>query len=98
MKANKKVGDIKNVIVWGNHSSTAFPDLQETRIGGEKAVTLLSQDWMQKELITDIQARGGKVLMAKGVSSCLAAAQAIRDHVRDWRCGSKDIVSMGVII
>ena len=36
--------------------------------------------------------------MAKGVSSCLAAAQAIRDHIRDWRCGSKDILSMGVMV
>jgi hypothetical protein len=36
--------------------------------------------------------------MQKGVSSCLSAAQAIRDHIKDWRCGSKDLLSMGVIV
>ena len=98
IKANRKVKDVRNVIVWGNHSPTVFPDLCITEIGEEKVKDILPADWMEKELISEIQLRGGKILMQKGISSCLAAAQAIIDHIKDWRCGSQDILSMGVIV
>lgn len=89
--------DIDNVIIWGNHSSTQYPDVSHTTIGGKKAKDLVTQEWLEKDFIPVVQQRGAAIIKARGLSSAASAASAAVDHMRDWALGSNGkIVSMGV--
>ncbi len=89
--------DIDNVIIWGNHSSTQYPDVSHTTIGGKKARDLVTQEWLEKDFIPVVQQRGAAIIKARGLSSAASAASAAVDHMRDWALGSNGkIVSMGV--
>ena len=96
-KYNKTVGQIKKMIIWGNHSATQFPDPMHCEIDGE--TIRLDPDWMSQEFIPAVQQRGAKVIEARGASSAGSAANAITNHIHDWVLGSaeNDWVSMGVI-
>lgn len=75
--------EVKNVIIWGNHSATQFPDVSEATIKGRPIIEMIEdQVWLQNEFIKNVQERGSAVLKASGVSSALSAAQAICDHIR----------------
>ncbi|MCV6591215.1 MAG: malate dehydrogenase [Marinobacterium sp.] len=91
--------DICRVVVWGNHSTTQYPDLHHARILGEPAMAQLDTQWYREQFIPAIQNRGGEIIRARGVSSAASAAQAIIDHMRDWVRGtaSDEIVSMGIV-
>ena len=89
--------DIEKVIIWGNHSSTQYPDLHNTTVGGKKALSLVDQAWYEKDFIPTVQQRGAAIIKARGLSSAASAASAAVDHMRDWALGSNGKwVSMGV--
>ncbi|MFC6592219.1 malate dehydrogenase [Deinococcus lacus] len=97
-KTGKPVTDIKNVIIWGNHSSTQYPDLSQATVGGEKALGLIDQDWYESSYIPTVAKRGAAIIEARGLSSAASAASAAIDHMRDWALGTPEgeWVSMGV--
>jgi malate dehydrogenase len=89
--------DIDQVIIWGNHSSTQYPDVSHCTIGGKKAKDLVTQEWLEKDFIPVVQQRGAAIIKARGLSSAASAASAAIDHMHDWALGSKGKwVSMGV--
>lgn len=102
-KLDVHVSEVKNVIIWGNHSSTQYPDVNHATVkanGGEKLVReLLADDhWLNTEFISTVQQRGAAVIKARKLSSALSAASAACDHIRDWVLGTPKgiMVSMGV--
>jgi malate dehydrogenase len=89
--------DIEKMIIWGNHSSTQYPDLSHCTVGGKPARSLVDQAWIEKDFIPTVQQRGAAVIKARGLSSAASAASAAIDHVRDWALGSNGKwVSMAV--
>ena len=89
---------IKQVTIWGNHSSTQYPDLHHTLVDGKPAMSLIDATWYRDTFIPTVQQRGAAIIKARGASSAASAASAAIDHVRDWVNGSRqdDWVSMGV--
>ena len=89
--------DIEKMIIWGNHSSTQYPDITSTTVGGKPAKSLVSQEWIEKDFIPVVQQRGAAIIKARGLSSAASAASAAVDHMHDWALGSNGKwVSMGV--
>jgi len=91
--------DIKNVFVWGNHSTTMYPDLAHADIHGSPALSQVARQWYEEEFIPKVQKRGAAIIEAQNRSSAASAAQAITDHVRDWYLGTPpgEFVSMGIV-
>jgi malate dehydrogenase len=81
-KAGVLVKDVKNLAIWGNHSSTQFPDFASSTIGGKKTPEVISdQEWLRGAFITTVQKRGAAVIEARGLSSAASAANAAIDTV-----------------
>lgn len=97
-KTGVTVDDVSNVIVWGNHSATQFPDLFNTKVNGSAAIDQVDQAWYENDFIPTVQQRGAAIIKARGASSAASAANAAIDHVRNWALGTEgdDWVSMGV--
>lgn len=95
-KTGSKVSDIKNMVVWGNHSSTQYPDITHTTVNGTSATSLVDQDWIVKDFIPTVQQRGAAIIKARGKSSAASAAYAALAHIRDWVGGSSEWLSMAV--
>lgn len=96
-KTGAHVNDVKRLVIWGNHSSTQYPDIHQTTVKGKPAVKLVDANWVQNDFIPTVQQRGAAVIKARGASSAASAAAAAIDHMRDWVLGSKNQwVSMGV--
>jgi malate dehydrogenase len=89
---------ISNMIVWGNHSTTQYPDIRFTKSGGEGVAGKVDQDWYQEYFIPTVQKRGAAIIKARGASSAASAASAAIDHIRSWAHGTPDgdWVSMAV--
>jgi malate dehydrogenase len=102
-KAGVQVADVTDVGVWGNHSSTQFPDFENARINGKSAAEVIGdEEWLRGEFITTVQQRGAAIIAARGASSAASAASAVVDSVqsahRDSRSGeygSLAVVSHG---
>lgn len=97
------VGDVKNVIIWGNHSSTQYPDVNHATVntgkGWKPVREVVSDDqWLKTEFIATVQQRGAAIIKARKLSSALSAASAACDHIHDWVLGTRKgtWVSMGV--
>jgi malate dehydrogenase len=90
--------DVKNMIIWGNHSSTQYPDIHHATVKGKAALSLVDQNWYEKEFIPTVQQRGAAIIKARGASSAASAAAAAVDHMRLWALGTADgdWASMGV--
>ena len=90
--------DITNMIIWGNHSTTQYPDIRFTRSGGEEIASQVEQDWYEDHFIPTVQKRGAAIIKARGASSAASAASAAIDHIRNWALGTPDgdWVSMAV--
>ncbi|HCX10173.1 MAG TPA: malate dehydrogenase, partial [Hyphomonas sp.] len=90
--------DIKKMTIWGNHSSTQYPDLHHATVKGEAALSKVDQDWYENTFIPDVQQRGAAIIKARGASSAASAASAAIDHMRSWALGTEagDWVSMGI--
>ena len=96
-QARCAVGDVRHMTVWGNHSSTQFPDLSNCTIRGQAALDLVDQPWFENNFIPAVQQRGAQVIEARGASSAASAASAAIDHIRTWTLGTPadDWTSMG---
>src|ERR671925_1540990 len=95
-KLDVRVGDIQDLVVWGNHSPTMFPDLFNAKVKGERAVDQVDMDWYENEYIPRVGKRGAEIIEARGASSAASAANAAIDHVRDWVQGASGLRSMAV--
>lgn len=95
--------DIKNMIIWGNHSATQYPDVRHAKVtvgGAEKDVPSAVNDeaWLHGDFISMIQKRGAVIIQKRKLSSAMSAAKASCDHIHDWFAGTKpgQWVSMAV--
>jgi malate dehydrogenase len=98
-KLGVPVTEITNMTIWGNHSTTQYPDLVHARVGGRSAWDAVDdQAWIADEFIPRVAKRGAEVIEARGASSAASAANAAIDHVHDWVLGTSegDWVSMSV--
>ena len=98
-KVGQPVTAITRMTIWGNHSTTQYPDLFHCEVGGENAADLVGdQAWIENEFIPTVAKRGAAIIQARGASSAASAANAAIDHVHDWALGSPDgdWVSMSV--
>ena len=97
-KTGAHTTDIRRVTVWGNHSSTQYPDLHHAAVDGKPALSLVDAAWYEKEFIPVVQQRGAAIIKARGASSAASAAGAAIDHMRSWVLGTADgdWVSMSV--
>jgi len=98
IKTGSPIHEIKKVTIWGNHSSTQFPDISQATVKGSGAMGLVDEAWMQNEFIPTVQKRGAAVIAARKLSSAMSAAKAASDHMKSWFSGTPadDWVSMGV--
>jgi malate dehydrogenase len=97
-KTGTHVNDIRRMTIWGNHSSTQYPDLSHCLVGGRAAKGLVDQPWIEEHFIPTVQQRGAAVIKARGSSSAASAASAAMDHMRLWFLGTTegDWTSMAV--
>lgn len=96
-KLGKTVNDVKGMLVWGNHSSTQFPDLHQVTVDGKPALEQVDQEWYENDYIPTVQKRGAAIIAARGASSAASAANAAINHMTSWALGTGDeYVSMGV--
>jgi malate dehydrogenase len=89
---------VKKMLVWGNHSSTQYPDISFAQADGQKVTDLVPQDWYREVFIPTVQQRGAAIIKARGASSAASAAASAIDHMRNWALGTAegDWVSMAV--
>jgi len=97
-KAACDVSEVKKLTIWGNHSTTQYPDLHHAEVAGKAAMSFVEPDWYDKEYIPKVAKRGAEIIDARGASSAASAANAAIEHMRDWVLGtpSDDWTSMGV--
>lgn len=97
-KTDSTVNDVKKMIIWGNHSSTQYPDLTAATVNGKPALDLVDREWYEATYIPEVQQRGAAIIKARGASSAASAANAAIAHMRTWALGTdeNDWVSMGV--
>jgi malate dehydrogenase len=88
--------DIKDLVVWGNHSPSMFPDLFNATVKGKKASDLVDLEWYEKEFLPRVGKRGAEIIEARGASSAASAASAAVDHIHDWTLGAESLRSMAV--
>ena len=89
---------IKKMTIWGNHSATQYPDLNNAVVDGKPAADMVDQAWVRDDFIPTVQKRGAAVIGARGASSAASAASAAIDHIATWVNGTDDgdWVSMGI--
>ncbi len=97
-KAGKSVNDVRQMTVWGNHSTTQYPDIHHATVAGKPAMTLVDQSWYETAFIPRVAKRGAEIINARGASSAASAANAAIEHMRDWVSGTArdNWVSMGI--
>ena len=98
-KVGKSVTDIKKMTIWGNHSSTQYPDLFHCEVNGQNAAALVNdQAWIENDFIPTVAKRGAAIIKARGLSSAASAANAAIDHMNSWALGTPegDWVSMAI--
>ena len=98
-KLGVSVNDITKMTIWGNHSSTQYPDLFNCEVNGKNAAEAVNdQEWLENTFIPTVAKRGGAIIQARGLSSAASAANATIEHMRDWVLGTPegDWVSMAV--
>jgi malate dehydrogenase len=98
-RVGRPVSSIKKMTIWGNHSTTQYPDLSHCEVDGTPARSLVNDDkWIDETFIPTVAKRGAAVIKARGASSAASAANAAIDHVRSWVLGTEagDWVSMAV--
>ncbi|MBF6649193.1 malate dehydrogenase [Methylobacter sp. BlB1] len=92
--------DVKNMAIWGNHSTTQYPDLHHAKVKGRDALSLVEHDWFVNEFIPTVQQRGAAIIKARGgQSSAASAANAAINQMGNWILGTKegDWVSMSLL-
>lgn len=105
LKVGVPADSVTNVIIWGNHSSTQYPDVTHAKVKDASGKLVSAKDalkddhWVKHDFISCVQKRGAAIIAARKLSSAMSAAKAICDHLRDWWNGTAkdEWVSMGVI-
>jgi malate dehydrogenase len=98
-KLEVPVTELTNMTIWGNHSTTQYPDLVNAKVRGQSAWDAVDDEgWIAEEFIPTVAKRGAAIIEARGASSAASAANAAIDHVRDWVLGTPegDWISMSV--
>ena len=98
-KLSVPVTAVKKMTIWGNHSSTQYPDLFHCEVNGKNAAAAVGdQAWLENDFIPTVAKRGAAIIKARGLSSAASAANAAIDHMRDWALGTApgDWVSMAI--
>jgi len=97
-KTGSAISDVRKVTIWGNHSSTQFPDMSQATVKGAAATSLVDANWNQEVFVPTVQKRGAAVIAARKLSSAMSAAKAACDHMKSWFSSTPDDdwVSMGV--
>lgn len=97
-KTGTHTTDIAKMTIWGNHSSTQYPDISHATVKGKAAKGLVDDAWYKDTFIPVVQQRGAAIIKARGASSAASAASAAIDHMRTWALGTQgdDWVSMAV--
>jgi malate dehydrogenase len=97
-KTGVAVTDVRKVMIWGNHSTTQYPDLSQAEVRGVSALAGLERAWYENEYIPRVAKRGAEIIDARGASSAASAANAALEHMRDWVAGTPagDWTSMAV--
>ncbi|MGH1486157.1 MAG: malate dehydrogenase [Cellvibrionaceae bacterium] len=97
-KTDTTINDVTTMTIWGNHSSTQYPDLHHTKVNGKTAIDMVDQAWYENDFIPTVQKRGAAIIDARGASSAASAANAAIFHMRDWALGTPegDWTSMGI--
>ncbi len=81
-KAGARVREVTQLVIWGNHSATLYPDFTNAKVRGRPAADSVDRAWLENDFIPAVQQRGAAVIAARGASSAFSAAQALVDHVR----------------
>jgi malate dehydrogenase len=96
-KLSVGVDAISDLVVWGNHSPTMYPDLFNAKVDGQRAWDAVDDEaWVANEFIPRVGKRGAEIIEARGSSSAASAANAAIDHVHDWVLGAESLRSMAV--
>lgn len=98
-KLGASVNDVKKMTIWGNHSTTQYPDLFHCEVAGKNAYEAVGDhQWVDSEFIPTVAKRGAAIIEARGASSAASAANAAVDHIRSWSLGTApgDWVSMSI--
>ncbi|MEO8247173.1 MAG: malate dehydrogenase [Chloroflexota bacterium] len=96
IKAGVPVSEVRDLAIWGNHSSTQFPDFYHATIGGAPAVEAIDEAWLQNDFIATVQQRGAAIIAARGQSSAASAANAVIDTVRNITQPTGDTFSAAI--
>ena len=94
-KAQVLVEQVANLIVWGNHSTTQYPDFYHAKIGDKPTTQVIDEAWLQNEFLAKIKNRGGEILTARGISSGASAAHAIIECVKNLARDTNTAYSLG---
>ena len=102
-KAGVEISSLKNMVIWGNHSPTMYPDPYNATIDGQSAAEVINDSrWLEDDYLPLVQQRGKAVIDARGASSAASAANAAIDTVKsvinpteEGNCFSAAIVSDG---
>jgi len=89
-KTGVSTREIKKIIIWGNHSTTQYPDISQATVGGKAAKDLVDQNWYADEYIPRVAKRGAEIIAARGASSAASAANGAIEHIHDWVMGTAD--------
>ncbi len=97
-KTETSKNEIRKLCIWGNHSTTQFPDIHHATIEGKPVMDIVDQDWYENSYIPRVAKRGAEIIEARGASSAASAANAALEHMRDWVLGGPedDWLSMAI--
>jgi malate dehydrogenase len=96
-KAGVPVAQVSNVVIWGNHGPTMYPDTANAKVGGKSVRDELDAAWLADTFAPTVAKRGSAIIAARGASSAASAASSAVDHMRDWWQGSNGrMVSMAI--
>ena len=90
LKLDCHSSELSNMTIWGNHSTTQYPDTTNLKLSGEDVSKRLDETWVRDEFIPRVQNRGAEIIKARGLSSAASAGSAAIDHMRDWALGTED--------
>ncbi|WP_293770970.1 malate dehydrogenase [uncultured Corynebacterium sp.] len=94
-KTGKHTTDFSKLVVWGNHSTSQFPDITYTEVAGQPVE--VDQAWYTDEFIPRVAKRGAEIIEVRGSSSAASAASAAIDHMHDWVNGTEDWRTAGIV-
>ncbi|MCF6299902.1 MAG: malate dehydrogenase [Proteobacteria bacterium] len=89
-KNSVQTREISNMTIWGNHSSTQYPDISQVKINDKTIASTVDQNWYENDFIPTVQSRGAAIIKSRGASSAASAASAAIDHMHSWSLGTAD--------